>query len=85
MSHQGSTSDQSPTPVFKAFARSFGRFAVVILGHSHFPEEVEEWIDGRRCLYFNVGDWKTHRSFLRFTPPEQFQLSQYVEKREVGV
>jgi hypothetical protein len=38
---------------------------------------VEEWIDGKRYLYFNVGDWKTHRSFLRFTPPENFQLSQF--------
>ena len=47
-------------------------FEVVLLGHSHFPEKVEEWIEGRKCLYFNVGDWMTHRSYLRFTPPDQF-------------
>lgn len=72
--------NQVPSPVFKEFAhRKFLEgFEVVILGHSHFPEEAEEWIDGRRCLYFNVGDWKTHRSFLRFTPPEHFELSRYV-------
>ncbi len=67
-------------PAFKAFAhRKFLEgFEIVILGHSHFPEEVEERIDGKSCLYFNVGDWMTHRSFLRFTPPERFQLSQFM-------
>ena len=71
----------SPPPAFKAFAhRKFLEgFEIVILGHSHFPEEVEEWVDGRRCLYFNVGDWMTHRSFLRFTPPEHFKLSRFIE------
>jgi hypothetical protein len=41
---------------------------------------VEEWIDGRRCLYYNVGDWMIHRSFLRFTPPDRFQLERYSGK-----
>ena len=70
----------TPPPAFKAFAhqRFLEGFDVVILGHSHFPEEVEERIDGRRCLYFNVGDWMVHRSFLRFTPPDHFKLCQYV-------
>jgi len=75
--------DSSPPPAFKAFAHQkfLEGFEIVILGHSHFPEEVEEWIDGRRCLYFNVGDWKMRRSFLRFTPPAHFQLSRFVEGR----
>ena len=70
----------TPPPAFKAFAHQkfLEGFEIVILGHSHFPEEVEEWIDGRRCLYFNVGDWMIHRSFLRFTPPDHFKLSRYV-------
>jgi UDP-2,3-diacylglucosamine hydrolase len=71
----------SPPPAFKAFAhRKFLEgFEIVILGHSHFPEEVEEWVNGKRCLYFNVGDWMTHRSFLRFTPPDGFELSRFKE------
>jgi len=75
----------SPSPAFKAFARQkfLEGFEIVILGHSHFPEEVEEWIDGRRCLYFNVGDWMTHRSFLRFTPPDRFELGRWGD-REVN-
>ena len=70
----------SPPPAFRAFAhRKFLEgFEIVILGHSHFPEEVHEWIDGRRCVYINVGDWKDHRSFLRFTPPDLFRLERYM-------
>jgi len=70
-----------PPPAFKTFAhRKFLEgFEVVILGHSHFPEAVEEWIDGRRRLYYNPGDWAVHRSFLRLTPPDGFQLERYSE------
>lgn len=71
---------QTASPIaFKVFAhRKFLEgFEIVILGHSHFPEESEEWINGKRCSYFNVGDWMNHRSFLRFTPPEHFELSRY--------
>jgi UDP-2,3-diacylglucosamine hydrolase len=70
----------NPPPAFKAFAHQkfLEGFDIVILGHSHFPEEVEERREGNRCLYFNVGDWMVHRSFLRFTPPDHFKLSQYV-------
>jgi UDP-2,3-diacylglucosamine pyrophosphatase LpxH len=71
----------APPPAFRVFARRkfLEGFEVVILGHSHVPEEVEEWVEGRRCLYYNVGDWVVHRSFLRFTPPDRFQLERYSE------
>jgi UDP-2,3-diacylglucosamine hydrolase len=71
--------DPNPPPAFRTFAHQkfLEGFEIVILGHSHVPEQVEEWIDGRRCLYFNVGDWKTRQSFLRFTPPEHFMLERF--------
>ncbi len=74
--------DENPPPAFKAFAhhKFLEGFEIVILGHSHFPEEIEERVNGRKCLYFNVGDWMIHRSFLRFTPPDHFQLSHYKER-----
>ena len=82
LSYQKYHLEQSPQPppAFKAFAhRKFLEgFEVVILGHSHFPDEEEEWVNGRRCRYFNVGDWMTHRSFLRFTPPDRFKLSRFM-------
>jgi len=76
------TPPEIPPPAFRAFAhRKFQEgFEVVVLGHSHFPEEVVEEIEGRRCLYFNVGDWRIHRSFLRFTPPDHFELARFFEK-----
>jgi UDP-2,3-diacylglucosamine hydrolase len=84
MSYQKYHNDVPPSPplAFKAFAHQkfLEGFEIVILGHSHFPEEVEERIDGRRCLYYNVGDWMVHRSFLRFTPPDYFELTRYAER-----
>jgi len=66
---------------FQAFARRkfLEGFEIVILGHSHFPEKMEEIVGGRECLYLNVGDWVTHRSYLRFTPPGHFELRQFSE------
>lgn len=73
---------KAPPPEFRTFARQkfLEGFEIVILGHSHFPEHVEEMVGGRRCLYFNVGDWRTHRSYLRFSPPETFELTQWVDE-----
>jgi hypothetical protein len=36
---------------------------------------METSIGTRRCLYINVGDWMTHRSYLRFSPPDRFDLT----------
>ncbi|OGP64869.1 MAG: hypothetical protein A2170_07170 [Deltaproteobacteria bacterium RBG_13_53_10] len=69
-----------PPEVFRLYAHKkfLEGFEIVILGHSHFPEQITEWVHGRKCLYFNAGDWMTHRSFLRFTPPDRFRLERYV-------
>lgn len=66
-------------PAFREFARKkfLEGFEIVILGHSHFPESLEEVIDGKRFYYFNVGPWITQRSFLRYTPPDKFFLSRW--------
>lgn len=77
-----------PPPEFKQFAHQkfLEGFDMVILGHSHFPERVEERIGAKRCLYFNAGDWMNHRSFLRFTPPDHFELERWGDShnREMG-
>jgi UDP-2,3-diacylglucosamine pyrophosphatase LpxH len=71
----------APPSAFKTFAHQkfLEGFEVVILGHSHFPEEIEEWIDGKKCFYYNVGDWMIHRSFLRFILPDRFKLDRFLE------
>lgn len=73
-----------PPPEFRRFAyqKFLEGFDLVILGHSHLPEEVEENVHGKRCLYFNVGDWRDHRSYLRFTPPDRFELERWKEIRK---
>ncbi len=72
-----------PPPEFRRFAHQkfLEGFDLVVLGHSHVPEEVEENVHGKRCLYFNVGDWREHRSYLRFTPPDRFELESWKEIR----
>jgi UDP-2,3-diacylglucosamine hydrolase len=83
MSYQKYHNDvpSTPPPAFKTFAHQkfLEGFEIVILGHSHFPEEVEEWVDGRKCFYYNVGDWMIHRSFLRFILPDRFKLDRFLE------
>lgn len=77
-----------PPPEFRQFAHQkfLEGFDLVILGHSHAPEEVEEKVQGKRCLYFNVGDWREHRSFLRYTPPDRFELERWEDRNsgEIG-
>jgi len=63
-------------PIFRAFALNKFRegIDIVILGHSHYPEEIVKSIDGREKAYFNVGDWMTFCSYLRYNPETGFQL-----------
>ena len=76
--YHGEEKSHPPSP-FREFAHE--KFTegidVVILGHSHFPEVVEEEVAGRRCIYYNVGDWRIHRSFLRVVPPGTFRLERF--------
>lgn len=66
-------------PVFKTFAMNKFRegIDVVILGHSHYPEQILENINGSERAYFNVGDWITFFSYLRYGPKAGFELSYY--------
>lgn len=70
--------EQSPDhiPIFRTFAMHKFRegIDIVILGHSHYPEEIVQRIDGREKAYFNVGDWMTFCSYLRYNPGSGFEL-----------
>ncbi len=39
---------------------------IVILGHSHTPEEKEWEMGGKKKYYFNLGDWITHFTYLEY-------------------
>jgi UDP-2,3-diacylglucosamine hydrolase len=73
----------APSGAFKFFAHEkfLEGYEIVILGHSHFPEEVREQVGPRRCLYVNAGAWRDQRSFLRFRPPDHFELSRFMEEK----
>ncbi len=77
--------EQSPghIPIFRTFAMHKFRegIDIVILGHSHYPEEMVERIDGREKAYFNVGDWMTFCSYLRYNPESGFELSYHDDQR----
>lgn len=39
---------------------------IVVLGHSHTPEEKEWVIGGKKKYYFNLGDWISHFTYLEY-------------------
>ena len=70
-------------PIFRTFAMNKFRegIDVVILGHSHCPEEILSRIDGREKAYFNVGDWITFFSYLKYNPKTGFELYYHEDQR----
>jgi UDP-2,3-diacylglucosamine hydrolase len=45
-------------------------FDVVIMGHTHLPDDVTTVIGGRKCRYINTGDWVHHFTYLEFDGTE---------------
>lgn len=41
-------------------------YDVVIMGHTHLPDDVTTLIGGRRCRYINTGDWVQNFTYLEF-------------------
>jgi UDP-2,3-diacylglucosamine hydrolase len=41
-------------------------YDVVIMGHTHIPDDVNSIVDGRSCRYINTGDWVSHFTYLEF-------------------
>lgn len=41
-------------------------FDVVLMGHTHLPDDVTTLVNGRRCRYINTGDWVKHFTYLEF-------------------
>lgn len=46
-------------------------YDVVLMGHTHLPDDVSTVVAGRQCRYINTGDWVTHFSYVEFDG-EQF-------------
>lgn len=41
-------------------------FDVVIMGHTHLPDDVTTLVGSRSCRYINLGDWVSHFTYLEF-------------------
>ncbi len=41
-------------------------YDVVIMGHTHLPDDVTAEIGNRTCRYINTGDWVSHFTYLEF-------------------
>jgi len=45
-------------------------YDVVLMGHTHLPDDVCTLINGRKCRYINTGDWVRHFTYLEFDGSE---------------
>lgn len=45
-------------------------YDVVLMGHTHLPDDVTSRIEGRFCRYINIGDWVRHFTYLEFDGSE---------------
>lgn len=41
-------------------------YDIVLMGHTHLPDDVSTVIDGRQCRYINTGDWVKHFTYVEF-------------------
>lgn len=54
-------------------------YDVVIMGHTHIPDHFTTQIDGRRCDYYNTGDWVKNFTYLEFDGSEFYTKSHPVK------
>jgi len=45
-------------------------YDVVLMGHTHLPDDVCTLVEGRKCRYINTGDWVRHFSYLEYDGSE---------------
>lgn len=55
----------------KVYRRSAERFFqqgydIVVMGHTHLPDDFVTTVEGRLCRYLNTGDWVKHFTYLEF-------------------
>jgi UDP-2,3-diacylglucosamine hydrolase len=41
-------------------------YDMVIMGHTHLPDDVTTVVGNRQCRYINLGDWVSHFTYLEF-------------------
>lgn len=41
-------------------------YDIVLMGHTHLPDDVSTVVNGRQCRYINTGDWVKHFTYVEF-------------------
>ncbi len=41
-------------------------YDIVLMGHTHLPDDHSVQVNGRNCRYINTGDWVRHFTYLEF-------------------
>lgn len=60
----------------KIFRRGYD---VVIMGHTHLPDDFTATVEGRECRYINTGDWIRHFTYLEFDGSQFYTKSHPVK------
>jgi len=54
-------------------------FDLVIMGHTHLPDDVTTVVEGRQCRYINLGDWIRNFTYLEFDGAQFYTKSHPVK------
>lgn len=41
-------------------------YDLVLMGHTHLPDDISTFVGNRPCRYINTGDWVTHFTYIEF-------------------
>lgn len=54
--------------IYRSTAEDFFRRGadVVLMGHTHLPDDVTTTVSGRKCRYINTGDWVKNFSYVEY-------------------
>ena len=76
--------DSNTPSIFRNFAKTLieNGYDVVILGHSHIPEIALIKTKKKIGLYYNLGDWITNFSYLKYEPQKGFELNFYKHEKK---
>jgi UDP-2,3-diacylglucosamine hydrolase len=60
--------DEQVRGIYRVTAQSLFRagYDVVLMGHTHIPDDFTEAVDGRTCRYLNSGDWVRSFTYLEY-------------------
>jgi UDP-2,3-diacylglucosamine hydrolase len=54
-------------------------YDVVLMGHTHIPDDYTATVGGRQCRYINLGDWVKHFTYLEFDGSQFYTRSHPVK------